>query len=233
MKKTVALFLMVSILCCSLCGCAKPFSKFKDFLKPQDNISNDNSSFSNESNDNEEKNIIKLDKYSAEIQVGDTLQINATVATGVELVWRSSNEDIALVNSKGLVTAVSSGVVNITCYTDYGKEAVCTVTITDSKKQTSVTQNDDYIFPNSSVAYLTNEEIAERLSSLTGSSVSTSHAQDAINEIFARNGLMYKDQKLQNYYMSKSWYTPISYNIDAENFNSFEKYNIEMLKKYR
>ena len=167
MKKTVALFLMVSILCCSLCGCAKPFSKFKDFLKPQDNISNENSSFSNESNDNEEKNIIKLDKYSAEIQVGDTLQINATVATGVELVWRSSNEDIALVNSKGLVTAVSSGVVNITCYTDYGKEAVCTVTITDSKKQTSVTQNDDYIFPNSSVAYLTNEEIAERLSSLT------------------------------------------------------------------
>ena len=52
--------------------------------------------------------------------------------------------------------------------------------------------------------------------------------RDAIDTPF-----MYKDQKLQNYYMSKSWYTPISYNIDAENFNSFEKHNIEMLKKYR
>lgn len=55
MKKTVALFLMAAILCCSFCGCAKPFSKVKGFLKPQDKFHDENSSFSNESDDNEEK----------------------------------------------------------------------------------------------------------------------------------------------------------------------------------
>ena len=83
---------------------------------------------------------ISLNKTSAEINTGGTLQLTATVlpsnATNKTVTWTTSNSSVATVNSNGLVTTIASGTVTITARTTDGSNlsASCSVTV----KQSSV-----------------------------------------------------------------------------------------------
>lgn len=77
---------------------------------------------------------ITLNKTSAALVMGDTLQLNATIApenaTNKTIFWSTSNKYIATVTNTGLVTAVSVGTVTITATTaDGNKAATCEITI--------------------------------------------------------------------------------------------------------
>lgn len=81
---------------------------------------------------------VSLDKTSAELEVGDTLKLTATIepanATNQNVSWSSSNVEVATVEN-GTVTAKAAGTAVITVKTaDGGKEAACTVTV---KEKTS------------------------------------------------------------------------------------------------
>lgn len=76
---------------------------------------------------------VTLDKKSAELKVGDTLALTATVepanATNQNVSWSSSDENVATV-ANDTVTAVAAGTADITVKTaDGGKEATCTITV--------------------------------------------------------------------------------------------------------
>lgn len=78
---------------------------------------------------------VSLDKTSAELKVGDTLTLTATVApdtaTNKNVSWSSSDENVATV-ANGTVTAKAAGSAVITVKTaDGGKEASCTITVTE------------------------------------------------------------------------------------------------------
>lgn len=76
-----------------------------------------------------------IDKPSAELTTGEQLQLTANIqpsnASNKSLTWSSSNETVAVVNESGLVTAVGSGMCNITAATKDGSEltASCLVTV--------------------------------------------------------------------------------------------------------
>lgn len=74
---------------------------------------------------------VELDKKEAELLIGATVQLNATVtpsdATDKTLVWSSSDDKVATV-ADGLVTAVAEGTANITV-TCGDKSDVCVVTV--------------------------------------------------------------------------------------------------------
>ena len=77
---------------------------------------------------------ITLNTNVAEIEVGQTLQLTATVApenaTNKEYSWSSSDEDVATVDENGLVSAIAAGSAIITVTTtDGGKTATCAVTV--------------------------------------------------------------------------------------------------------
>lgn len=77
---------------------------------------------------------VTLDKTSADMIMGDTLQLTATVApdnaTNKNVRWSTSNSFIATVSDTGLVSAVSVGTVTITVTTlDGGKTATCNIVI--------------------------------------------------------------------------------------------------------
>ena len=81
---------------------------------------------------------VSLDKTSAELEVGGTLALTATVepanATNPNVTWSSSDVKVATVEN-GTVKAVAAGSAVITVKTaDGGKEAKCTVTV---KEKTS------------------------------------------------------------------------------------------------
>lgn len=76
---------------------------------------------------------ITLDQTSLTIKVGDakkTLNATLTPATSADkITWTSSDEDIATVNPKGQVTAVSTGSCTITATVPLGATASCQVTV--------------------------------------------------------------------------------------------------------
>ncbi len=77
-----------------------------------------------------------LDKTTAEMKTGKTLQLNATIepddASSKEVKWTSSDNNIATVSTKGLVTAKKAGKVTITATAGVKKlTATCEITITD------------------------------------------------------------------------------------------------------
>lgn len=78
---------------------------------------------------------ISLNKTSANVNCGSTLQLTATVtpsnATNKNVNWKSSNTNVATVNSSGLVTAKTPGQCTITATAadGSGKSASCTVTV--------------------------------------------------------------------------------------------------------
>jgi uncharacterized protein YjdB len=83
---------------------------------------------------------ITLDKVNATIDLGDTLQLNATItenADNRDIIWTSSNTDLATVTDSGLVRSIAGGDVIITATAADGSgvkascDITCVVLITD------------------------------------------------------------------------------------------------------
>jgi len=77
---------------------------------------------------------------TATINTGETVQLEGTISpsntTTNSLTWKSSNADIASVDSNGLVTGVSKGEVVITATTVNGIEATSKITVKELYKET-------------------------------------------------------------------------------------------------
>ena len=87
---------------------------------------------------------VSLDKTTAELTVGETLKLTATVspsdAANKSVTWSSSNTDIATVGTDGTVTAKAVGTADITVTTaDGGKTATCKVTVKEATTEIEVT----------------------------------------------------------------------------------------------
>lgn len=79
---------------------------------------------------------IELNTSDAEVNVGSTLQMSATIlpanATNQALVWESSDVSVADVNGDGLVTGLKEGTATITARSaDGNAEATCVLTVKD------------------------------------------------------------------------------------------------------
>ena len=93
-------------------------------------------------------NKITLNKTTASVTKGKTLQLTATVtpgnATKKEVKWSTSNKNVAMVSTSGLVTAKSAGTATITCTAQDGSgvKATCKITVKNPVvKVTKVTLN--------------------------------------------------------------------------------------------
>lgn len=82
----------------------------------------------------------------------------------------------------------------------------------------------DYIFPNSDSEHLMKIQVQE---------VGLEKMRIGRNEIFARHGVIFHSEDLQNYFESKSWYQGTvsidDFNAEAE-FNEYEKANVALIK---
>lgn len=203
---------------------------------------------------------ISLNKQSTTIKKGKGFNLEATVnpsdADTDDMQWQSSNEAVAIVNSSGYVTGVGKGSANITCELD-GKSAACTVTVKAKKKKTTSTNTgnnnnntggssnngstktvivqmapadeiaddypDDFIFPYSSEEYLSESDVEY---------LSIGETQQAINEIYARNGYSFDNPAWQQFFGKYSWYHPYK-KVSTAEMNSVEKANIKLLAKHR
>ena len=77
---------------------------------------------------------VTLNETEAELTVGEKLQLEATIApdnaTDKSVTWSSSNQAVAVVNENGQVTAVGSGICNITATANDGSGVTSSCLIT-------------------------------------------------------------------------------------------------------
>lgn len=86
----------------------------------------------------------------------------------------------------------------------------------------------EYIFPNSHEEYLMEDDLEN---------LTVEELGFARNEIIARHGRIYNDEKYKTYFESKSWYegtiTAETFDANYENeLNEVEKANIELIRRY-
>ncbi|MDO4261401.1 MAG: YARHG domain-containing protein [Eubacteriales bacterium] len=83
----------------------------------------------------------------------------------------------------------------------------------------------EYVFPNSSTYELTIDDCA---------GLSKLECQIARNEIYARYGRTFSDEKLQNYFDSCTWYEGYfaPEEIDNDSLNETERYNLSVIEEY-
>ena len=82
---------------------------------------------------------VSLNKTKLELSKGSSIKLDAIInpidtTENKEVTWKSSDENIAIVDSSGLVTAKSTGEVVITVTTSNGLIDTCTITVTNQLK---------------------------------------------------------------------------------------------------
>lgn len=102
---------------------------------------------------------------------------------------------------------------------------------TDSNDETTASEEDStsalYLMPDSADRYL-------EVSDIEG--YSHDEIQMIINEIYAKHGREFHTQENIDYFSAQDWYEPVAGKSDEEianEFNAYEKANVELLCKYR
>lgn len=205
---------------------------------------------------------ITLSSANVSVKEGKKIQLLAKTqpsdAPSGVLEWSSSDEKVAIVNSEGFVTGVKSGIASITCKSQNGKEASCTVTVKSEKVTNPVTPSTaptravtkppvssnrigKITTMNSSPSEIGNtyksdfifyDSSYRLLNSSEASMLSSAQVQQAINEIYARYGRAFKNSQIRSYFQSTEWYIENPSYSDSY-LNDIEKANINLLTKYR
>ena len=193
---------------------------------------------------NKEITEVILNYSEVSVKVGKKIQLSAKVkpsdAPQGNLIWSSSDESIATVNENGFITGKKNGTTIISCTSENGKTSSCTVTVkgeikpTDSTNSTSPTKPTQPTNPaqESTYGFIFSDSSTRKLTSTEVSKLSDTELQYAINEIYARNGYVFKDKELKTYFNSMPWYTP-NPSFSTSQLNDIESYNINLLTKYR
>lgn len=141
-------------------------------------------------------------------------------------VWRYplynkefSNQRRMLNTMKSIIVQSSSGDIKSNVLVKETEAEIETETEIETEKSVG-----EYILPNSSSAYLNQEDVKN---------LSAEELRIARNEIYARHGRKFQTQDLQDYFNSKAWYHGTIEPADfTENMlNDIEKKNAEFLKK--
>ena len=205
---------------------------------------------------------ITLSSSNVSVKEGKKIQLLAKTqpsdAPSGVLEWSSSDEKVAIVNSEGFVTGVKSGIASITCKSQNGKEASCTVTVKSEKVTNPVTPSTaptravtkppvssnrigKITTMNSSPSVIGNtykgdfifyDSSYRLLNSSEASMLSSAQVQQAINEIYARYGRAFKNSQIRAYFQSTEWYIE-NPSYSNSYLNDIEKSNINLLAKYR
>ncbi len=184
-----------------------------------------------------------------EVGADDVVQVVLTPSDTDQsaLLWTSSNQSVATVDRRGMVSALSEG--------------VCTITVA-SKKYTTVSSHVQVIVgegkteqrsaeqdaePASEQDPTATEEfvvyVAETNASLVYPTYYLSEAEVAamdeeelqfiINQIYAKNGYVFRRQEIQRYFSQMSWYIPRSNETGRLRLSPVDQSNLNLLVRCR
>lgn len=158
-----------------------------------------------------------------------------------ELLWTSSNRSVAVVDERGMVSALAPGSCTVTVASKSYSEISSHVEIivngdeeADTTETTNapVSQAKDYIasLPETNASsvfptyYLSESEVA---------AMDAEQIQFIINQIYAKNGYVFRTQSIQNYFSQMPWYVAVSNDTSRLSLSSLDRSNLNLLVRYR
>ncbi len=150
-------------------------------------------------------------------QAGLLASVQAPSGQAVYVFWSSSDDQVATVDSAGMVTALAEGECVLTASSG-GSSAACRVIVDAAAGDTG------YLLPSDTVVLT-----AADLNGMTQEEVML-----ARNEIFARHGRVFRTASIQAYFESCAWYVPDpSFDENAPDaLDVIEQANLRLLIEY-
>ena len=157
------------------------------------------------------------------------------------LLWTSSNRSVAVVDERGMVSALAPGNCTVTVASKSYSEISCHVEIIVSGDEEEsaaepadvpVRQVEEYIaaLPETNASsvfptyYLSENEVA---------AMDAEQIQFIINQIYAKNGYVFRTQSIQDYFAQMPWYVAVSNDTSRLSMSSLDRSNLNLLVRYR
>lgn len=158
-----------------------------------------------------------------------------------ELLWTSSNRSVAVVDERGMVSALAPGNCTVTVASKSYSDISCHVEVivnSDEEENAAetadvpVSQTEEYIanLPEANASsvfptyYLSENEVA---------AMDAEQIQFIINQIYAKNGYVFRTQSIQSYFSQMPWYVAVSNDTSRLSMSSLDRSNLNLLVRYR
>lgn len=162
----------------------------------------------------------------------ETLQVRLEPAQLEEqgATFTSSDPNVAVVAEDGTVTALASGVSSVTVAARADSTISCCVEVTvgdgrDAEELGYVAYVDETnaasVYP---TYYLSEKEV---------STMAAEELQFTINQIYAKNGYVFKAADIQGYFSRMPWYVPITGDTARLQMSPVDRSNLNLLVRYR
>lgn len=183
-----------------------------------------------------------------ELQPGENsaIQVVLTPADAKEqdLLWVSSNSSVATVDDSGKVQGVGAGNCTITAASKAYSEISCTVSVTvggaqqPTQAEPTTTSAPTQGGTETQVVYVreTNPDAVYPAYALTEGEVARMDGetlQFTINQIYAKNGYIFRTDSLQAYFSQMPWYAPVSNDTGSLRMSTLDRNNLNLLVRYR
>ena len=170
----------------------------------------------------------------------DTIQISG--AQPRDLIWASSDRSVAIVDESGRVTAQGLGNCTITIASKTDSKVSCHVEViveAQAQQEAAQSQQPAPQPTDSQVIYYVADSNpaavypAYALSAAEVNAMDAEQTQFVINQIYAKNGYIFRTEALQAYFSQMPWYTPVSNDASQLSMSSLDQNNLAMLVRHR
>ena len=165
----------------------------------------------------------------------DTIQVSG--AETRDLIWASSDRSVAIVDESGKVTAQGPGNCTITIASRTDSNVSCHVEVvveapvqtqtpaqqTASVQQQTPPNNDAQV-----IYYVTDSDPSAEVNAMDAE-----ETQFVINQIYAKNGYIFRTDALQAYFGQMPWYHPVSNDASQLSMSSLDRNNLALLVQHR
>lgn len=174
----------------------------------------------------------------------DTIQVSG--ASARDLIWASSDRSVAIVDESGKVTAQGPGncTITIASKTDSNVSSHVEVVVEGAaaapaqQPQAAPAQQQTAADSTKVVYYVADSDPARvypayALSSAEVNAMDAEETQFVINQIYAKNGYIFRTDSLQAYFGQMPWYTPVSNDANQLSMSSLDRNNLALLVRHR
>ena len=181
----------------------------------------------------------------------DTIQVVFTPSdtTDRDLIWATSNRSVAVVDESGKVTAMAPGSCTVTVASKSFSDVSCHVEVIVEgaaggeaaavpAPEAAVTGKTPAAEAASSVAYVGESDPsrvypAYYLTEGEAAAMDADTLQFTINQIYAKNGYLFRKTEIQSYFERMPWYTGITNDTSRLKLSAMDQANLNLLVKHR